>query len=161
MRNAIRRTCSLVVVSILASACGRSAPEGYVPELGELMILQQVRHTKLWLAGEAGNWPLAAYEVDELDEGFDAVVTYHPIKKESPVAPKDAIPRMITEPLEGLRDAVRRRDPSLFAERYDALTTACNNCHRATNVGFNRVQRPETNPYPNQDFSPEQQLPLP
>ena len=119
------------------------------------MILQQVRHTKLWFAGQAGNWPLAHYEVDELGEGFDAVIEYHPIKQESPVAPKDAIPRMITEPLASLREAVDKQDRSLFAERYDALTTACNNCHRATNVGFNRVQRPETNPYPNQDFSPE------
>src|SRR5262245_49113865 len=66
VRNAIRRTCPLVVIAILAGACGRLAPRGYVPELGELMILQQVRHTKLWFAGEAGNWPLAEYEIEEL-----------------------------------------------------------------------------------------------
>jgi hypothetical protein len=30
---------------------------------------------------------------------------------------------------------------------------ACNNCHQATNFGFNRVQRPESNPYPNQLFA--------
>ena len=161
MRNAIRRTCPLVVIAILAGACGRLAPRGYVPELGELMILQQVRHTKLWFAGEAGNWPLAEYEIEELDEGFNAVVTYHPTHQESPVAPRDAIPRMITEPLASLREAVNRQDVTLFAERYDALTTACNNCHRATNVGFNRVRRPETNPYADQDFSAEQQPPSP
>jgi hypothetical protein len=148
------------MLSMLASACGRGARDGYVPELGELMILQQARHTKLWFAGQAGNWPLAHYEIDELGEGFDAIITYHPVDNGSPVAPKDAIPRMITEPLAALRNAVERHDPSSFAERYDALTTACNNCHRAMNVGFNRVQRPETNPYANQDFSPEPQEPL-
>jgi hypothetical protein len=125
------------------------------------MVLQQVRHTKLWFAGEAGNWPLAQYEIEELDEGFNAIMTYHPIHQESPVAPKGVIPRMISERLAGLRDAVNRQDISLFADRYDALTTACNDCHRATNVGFNRVQRPATNPYPDQDFSAEQQLPSP
>jgi hypothetical protein len=34
------------------------------------------------------------------------------------------------------------------------LTAACNNCHVATNFGFNRVQRPASNPYPNQVFEP-------
>jgi hypothetical protein len=117
------------------------------------MLLQQVRHTKLWLAGDAENWPLADYELQELEEGFDTVVIYHPTHEESPVAPKDAIPRMITEPLAELREAVKRKDGALFTERYDALTAACNNCHQAMNVGFNRVQRPQANPYPDQAFS--------
>ncbi|HKF69513.1 MAG TPA: hypothetical protein VKB36_23370 [Vicinamibacterales bacterium] len=151
--NVIRRICPFVVVSMFACACGRSAREDFVPELGQLMLLQQARHTKLWFAGEAGNWALADYEAEELGEGFDDVIKYHPIRQEMPVAPKDAIPRMITEPLASLRDAIRQKDHALFAERYDALTTACNNCHRATNVGFNQMQRPETNPFPDQIFS--------
>jgi hypothetical protein len=156
MRDAIQRMAPLVLLSMLASACGRSASEVFVPGLGELMTLQQMRHAKLWLAGQAGNWPLAGYELDELGEGFDDIVKYHPTHKESPVAPKDAIPRMITQPLAELRDAVTRKDSMLFAQRFDALTAACNNCHQATNFGFNRVQRPEANPYPNQAFSIQQ-----
>ena len=140
------------------SSAGSGAPsaasEVYAPGLGELMALQQMRHTKLWLAGQAGNWELAAYELDELSEGFDDVVKWHPTHKDSPVAPKDAIPHMITQPLADLRAAVNRKDTGAFARTYDALTAACNNCHQATNFGFNRVQRPETNPYPNQVFAP-------
>jgi hypothetical protein len=145
----------LLIVTMCLAACRRPAHVGYVPELGELMILQQARHTKLWLAGEAGNWPLAAYELDELDEGFDAIVSYHPTYDHdgAPVAPKDAIPRMIRTPLADLRDAVKRQDGASFAARYGELTTACNNCHQAMNVGFNRVQVPEANPYPNQVFA--------
>jgi len=67
------------------------------------MTLQQMRHTKLWLAGEAGNWDLAACEIKELGEGFDDVVKFHTTHEESPVAPKDAIPRMITMPLSAPR----------------------------------------------------------
>ena len=37
------------------------------------MALQQMRHIKLWFAGRAGNWPLADYEIGELNEGFDDV----------------------------------------------------------------------------------------
>jgi hypothetical protein len=121
------------------------------------MTLQQMRHAKLWLAGQAGNWELAGYELDELGEGFDDVVKFHPTHKDSPVAPKDAIPHMITQPLADLRAAVNTRNSAAFIQTYGALTTACNNCHRATNFGFNRVQRPESNPYPNQLFSPQPQ----
>ena len=167
MTNAVRQgwPCVLVVVAVLGVGCQRSslppagvssAPEGYAPGLGELMTFQQMRHTKLWLAGQVRNWELAAYELDELGEGFDDVVKFHPTHKDSPVAPKDAIPRMITQPLADLRTAVTRKDSAAFAQTYDALTTACNNCHQATNFGFNRVQRPESNPYPNQVFAPPQ-----
>ena len=118
------------------------------------MTLQQMRHTKLWLAEQAGNWSLAAYELDELGEGFDDVIKFHPTHKESPVAPKDAIPRMIPKPLADLRASVDKKDAAAFVQAYDALTAACNACHQATNFGFNRVRRPDANPYPDQVFAP-------
>jgi len=138
-------------------ACGQAhqpPSDAYAPGLGELMSLQQMRHLKLWLAADAANWDLADYEVDELGEGFDDIVRYHPTHKDSPVAPKDAIPRMVTQPLADVRTAIGRKDPAAFARAYDALTAGCNNCHQATNFGFNRVQRPQSNPYANQVFAP-------
>jgi hypothetical protein len=36
-----------------------------------IMSLQQMRHPKLYFAGQAENWDLAAYEPDEIGEGFD------------------------------------------------------------------------------------------
>jgi hypothetical protein len=101
----LRRTvlAFLILAAPLGSACRQQTPattasnaerEAYTPGLGEIMTLQQMRHTKLWLAGEAGNWDLAAYEIKELGEGFDDVIKFHPSHEESPVAPKDAIPRI-------------------------------------------------------------------
>jgi hypothetical protein len=154
MRAAVVRVLPLLALFTLGFACGKSWSPARVPDLGELMLLQQVRHTKLWLAGDAENWPLANYELEELEEGFDTIVADHPTNDEAPVAPKDAIPRMVTVPLAELRDAVQKKDRRLFAERYDAVTAACNGCHQASNVGFNHLERPESNPYPNQVFSP-------
>jgi hypothetical protein len=119
------------------------------------MSLQQMRHTKLWLAGAAKNWKLADYELDELGEGFDDAVKMHPTHKDSPVAPKDAIPKMMNPPIEELRKAIAKQDSAAFTAAYDALTAGCNQCHDATNFGFNRVQRPASNPYPNQVFEPK------
>src|SRR5262245_4185352 len=159
MSHALRFSfsCGVLALMILGSACGRGSPdaasEAYQPGLGELMTLQQMRHIKLWLAGHAGQWAPAAYARDELSEGFDDVFRSHPTHKDAPVAPKDASPKMITQPLADLREAVTRKDSASFAQAYGAFTTACNNCHQATNFGFNRVQRPESNPYPNQVFA--------
>ena len=152
-----------ILLALLSSACepspapatpSNTAAEAYAPGLGEIMTLQQMRHTKLWLAGQAGNWDLAAYEIKELGEGFDDVVKFHPTHEESPVAPKDAIPRMVTVPLMEVGAAVDKKDTKGFEQAYDKLTSACNDCHQATNFGFNRVQRPAMNPYPNQVFAP-------
>ena len=118
------------------------------------MTLQQMRHTKLWLAGEAKNWDLAKYELDELGEGFDDVVKFHPTHEGSSIPPKDAIPKIILEPLKTVRAAVDKKDSAAFSEAYDKLTEGCNSCHQATNFGFNVVARPKTNPYPNQVFTP-------
>ena len=151
----------VILIALLVAACRQppapspgAAAEGYAPGLGEIMTLQQLRHTTLWLAGDAGNWDLASYEIKELGEGFDDVVKFHPTHEESPVAPKDAIPRMVTAPLANLRAAVGKKDAKSFAQAYDTLTKACNDCHQATNFAFNVVQRPALNPYPNQVFAP-------
>lgn len=124
----------------------------YTPGLGEIMTFQQARHIKLWLAGQAGNWELAAYEVDELAEGFDDVLRFHPTFEEEEVAPKDAIPRMVVGPLSLLRSAIERKDAAAFAEAYDTLTDGCNGCHQALHHGFNVIERPTGNPYTNQVF---------
>jgi hypothetical protein len=130
------------------------AVEPFVPGLGEIMSLQQMRHVKLWFAGQAGNWKLASYELDELGEGFDDVVKLHPTHKDSPVSLKDVIPRMVTPPLDALRKAIEKKDVAAFSVAYDTLTGACNGCHVATNFEFNQVQRPSSNPYSNQVFEP-------
>jgi hypothetical protein len=130
-----------------------AAVSGWTPGLGELMSLQQMRHVKLWFAGEAGNWKLAQYEIDELKEGFDDVVRFHPTHRDSPVPVSEVVPRIMTGPLSDLGKAVEARNRARFAKAYDALTEGCNSCHQATNFGFNVVRRPAVNPYPNQSFA--------
>src|SRR5712691_11005562 len=96
IRNAVAFTLALLALAGLTACARPSIPaEAYAPGLGEIMSLQQMRHAKLWLAGQAENWELASYELDELSEGFDDALKFHPTHKDSPVAPKEAIPRMV------------------------------------------------------------------
>ena len=116
------------------------------------MTLTQMRHAKLWFAGEAANWPLAAYELDELQEGMQDAATFHPTHKDAPLPLPGLIEKIMKDPVDQLQKAIAARDGTDFTQRFDGLTEACNACHRATNFGFNVVTRPSTNVYTNQSF---------
>jgi hypothetical protein len=116
------------------------------------MSLTQMRHLKLWFAGQAENWALAAYETDELEEGFLDVVRFHPTHKGSPAPLSQLVPEFTAGPIDALRSAIERRDLAGFTAAYDSLTQGCNSCHRAAEFSFNVVERPSANPYSNQRF---------
>jgi hypothetical protein len=130
------------------------AAEPYVPGLGEIMSATQMRHLKLWYAGQAGNWPLAAYEVDELEEGFADAVRFHPQHKDSPEPLTKLIPEFTAGPVAALRKAIARESQPDFVAAYDSLTQGCNACHAAAQFSFNVVATPAANPYSNQNFQP-------
>ena len=146
-----------VVTAVVATCIACSKPEApapaAVPGLGEIMTLNQMRHSKLWFAGEAGNWDLAAYELDELQEGLDDAARFHPTHKDSPLPIPALIQKIMTKPMLDLRAAVDKHDPARFHAAYDELTAGCNACHQTTNFGFNVVTRPSSNPFSNQSFT--------
>jgi hypothetical protein len=144
----------LTAIACAHPAARRSAaPEPYAPGLGEIMAATQMRHLKLWYAGEARNWPLASYEVDELEEGFADAVHFHPTHKTAPRPLTELVPEFTNGPIAALRAAIGSEDPKAFAAAHDALTEGCNACHVATEFSFNVVQRPDANPYSNQRFA--------
>ena len=139
-------------VLVLLLGCRQPQETGYVPGLGELMSAQQMRHAKLWFAGENRNWRLASYEVDELREGFADVVKLHPMLENSHIPVSQLVPTIIGGPLNAVGAAVQAQDQPRFEGAYDKLTTACNSCHQAANFGFNVVKRPTEPPFSNQEF---------
>jgi hypothetical protein len=128
--------------------------KGFKPGLGEIMSLTQMRHAKLFFAGDQQNWELADYELEELVEGFDDAVAFHPTHKTLPKPTTELLSLYMNEPLEQIRKAVKDNNKAEFSKSYQALTTGCNGCHVASNFGFNVVKQPTTPPYSNQDFQP-------
>jgi hypothetical protein len=135
-------------------ACGLAHAEkgAYKPGIGEIMTLQQVRHAKLWLAGSRRNWALAAFELDELREGFGDAKDLHPVFDKVPVAA--LVDRLTPGPMEALDKAIKEKDLPRFRKSFDDLTAACNACHRAANRGFIVITRPGTGAFGNQRFDP-------
>ncbi len=128
-------------------------PGPYSPGIAEIMINTQVRHGKLWLAGDARNWDLADYEIDELKEGFEDVVQYYPVYKDIPVG--KMIEATILPPIAEVEKAIKARDRAKFVAAFDKLTEACNSCHQAANRAFIVIQRPAASVFPNQSFAPK------
>ena len=147
------------MLALLAAGCSvkkgdaaSDAPKAYVIGIGEIMGLNQMRHAKLWFAGQGGNWPLAQYEVDELREGFDDVKGFHPSVGNMATAP--LIDEFMTGPLDELEKAVKDKDARAFTAGFDDLTAGCNACHEQVGFGFNVIQRPTVPPVTNQRFAP-------
>ena len=117
----------------------------YRPELGEQMLTLQIRHARLWFAGEAQNWLLAAFEIQELKEAFDAVVEQNP---EHPVfLPQrlaDILPAMTKAPIKALRDATDHGSKAEFEKAFDSLSAACTGCHHVAGNDFLVIERPRT-----------------
>lgn len=161
MKSPVLTLCIALGAATLLPACANRHHEHvheheqhahFEPGLGEIMAQSAVRHAKLWFAGQAQNWELAAYEVDELHEGFEDAGKYHPTHKHITQPIPGLIAKHMNAPLDGLEQAIKAKNLQAFLENYDQLTAACNACHQSTAFGFNVVTRPSFNPFSNQAF---------
>jgi hypothetical protein len=135
----------------VADAEDAPAPQGavsepYEPEIGDIMAQQQMRHTKLWFAGHAGNWPLADYEIGKLKDGFDDV------NKQIGGGTVDSA---VGGPIAALEKAIESKDRDRFSRAFDQLTAGCNSCHHTLDHAFVVIQRPSSLPYSDQSFAPQ------
>lgn len=139
--------CPLAPAAVAQSNLQPTINERYVPRLGDIMNAVQTRHIKLWLAGKALNWELAAYELDQLKAGLlEAALLYEGI-------PVTNVTTM-TAPAQSIADAIEARNSQHFAKAVGELTAGCNACHQSMERGFIAIQTPTAAPFGNQSFAP-------
>jgi len=124
----------------------------YAPRLGDLMILQQIRHAKMWFAVAANNWPLAGHELAGLKDGFEDVDRLYPTIQG--ISTKPVLAALGAGELTELGRAIEDRDRIKFVTAFDRLTAACNGCHQSTGHGFVVIQQPISPPFNNQSYAP-------
>ena len=115
----------------------------YKPGLGEFMSQIQIHHAKLWFAGKEENWQLANFEIGEIQEALDDIPKYCADRPE--VKSID----MIVPAMDSLSNAVKEKNENKFKTGFILLTATCNDCHKATNHGFNVIKIPDTPPITN------------
>lgn len=125
---------------------GNNATEIYRPGLGEFMSGIQVHHAKLWFAGKNSNWQLADFETKEIKEALDDIHKFCADRIETKSI------GMIDAPMDSIGMAIEEKNIMKFQNSYNLLTSACNDCHKATNHGYNVIKTPDAPPYSNQDF---------
>jgi outer membrane murein-binding lipoprotein Lpp len=125
------------------------------PGLGEIMGVIQQHHAKLYYAGTKANWPLADYELTEIQENLDAAMHFYPGKfKDVRVPLPELIPAMTKGSIAQVREAIQQKNEKSFAQAYQALSTSCSSCHAAANDPFIRIKTPATGMFSDQNFAP-------
>ena len=124
----------------------RQLDKAYKPGLGEFMTGIQLHHAKLWFAGQNQNWPLADFEIHEIQESLDDIEEFC---KDRPEVKSIG---MLKPAIGSVTGAIRHRDLQSFKNSFSLLTNTCNTCHKATDHGFNVVIIPTDPPVSNQDF---------
>lgn len=135
----------LLIGAGLACAQDSADEAGGLPHLSEIMVQQQMRHIKLWFAGDAGNWPLAGYEIDQLKDGFDDVAK---------LLGGDLAQQHVSGAMGRLEKAIENKDHEAFVFAFDRLSAGCNACHGTLDHAFVVIGRPAVLPYSDQNFSP-------
>ena len=121
---------------------GSEAPK---TELGQQMLLLQIRQARLWAAGEDENWLLAQFQLAELNEALDDVVEQN--GDHAALQPQKlsvVLPAIMKPAVSQLRTAINDGSRSEFERAYDGLSDACSSCHKAADHGFLVIQRPRT-----------------
>jgi hypothetical protein len=125
----------------------------FKPAMDDLMtMLVQPRHIKLYYAGQAQNWRLAGFQVNELRGALARIGRTIPNYRNTNV--DTAVAAIFADKLKAVDAAVKAADPAQFATAYGEMTTACNDCHKGMEHPFLVIKVPESNNYPDQEFRP-------
>ena len=142
---------AMMVMPIALAQSGFPGPtsESYIPRLTEIMNVIQSQHMKLWLAGSARNWDLAAFELRQLTDSQSEAARFYSGIPSANIA-------KLTEPIKSISDAIGAKDKPAFSRAVESLTEGCNACHQSMGRAFIVIRTPPADgPFGNQLFAPE------
>jgi hypothetical protein len=125
------------------------------PELGRQMLELQIRHDRLWWAGQAGNWTLAYFMVGELGEALRGIEQTNGEAPElQPEKLSELMPSIMDPAVRGVQDALAKQDKAAFEEAFDRLSASCIACLLVAGASFLVIQRPRTKLLDNLRYAP-------
>jgi hypothetical protein len=123
------------------------------PAMDDLMtMLVQPRHIKLYYAGQAKNWTLAGFELNELRGALARIGRTIPTYRK--IGVDEAVAAIFAEKIKAVDAAIKAADPAQFTAAYGEMTAACNACHLSLEHPFLKITVPDAANYPDQDFRP-------
>jgi hypothetical protein len=155
----------ILALPLIAAGQNATAPENasparpglvildFKPAMDDLMtMLVQPRHIKLYYAGQAKNWMLAAFQINELRGALARIGRTIPNYRNINV--DTAVAAIFADKLKAVDAAVKAADLEQFTATYREMTTACNDCHKGMEHPFLVIKVPDALNYPDQEFRP-------
>jgi hypothetical protein len=125
----------------------------FKPAMDDLMtMLVQPRHIKLYYAGQAKNWRLAAFELNELRSALARIGRTIPTYRN--IGVDTAVASIFADHIKAVDAAIKAADPAQFTATYGEMTGACNACHVGMEHPFLVIKVPDAMNYPDQEFRP-------
>ena len=135
-------------------ASGAPNVQGFVPGFDDIMtMLVQPRHIKLYYAGTAKNWEMAAAENRDLRASFDRLIQAIPNYLGNDV--QNSVTTFIKPKMDAMDAAIAAADEQKFSGAYKDLTTGCNDCHTYMEHPFLVIKVPDGTvdaAHPDQDY---------
>jgi cytochrome c553 len=100
------------------------------------MIEYSNRAANVYYAAQAGNWGLAAYQLNEMTEIQEVAETTRPGRAK-------ALRAFEKSALRPLAKDIVNQDNTAFRADFDRMVTQCNGCHRANGYGFISYRLPD------------------
>jgi hypothetical protein len=125
----------------------------FKPAMDDLMtMLVQPRHIKLYYAGQAKNWTLAGFQLNELRASLARIGRTIPTYRN--IGVDTAVASIFTDRLKAVDAAIKAGDLGQFTAAYGEMTAACNACHAGMEHPFLVMKVPDAPNYPDQEFRP-------
>jgi hypothetical protein len=165
LAGALAFSASIVAVAQNAAPAGDATPTAparpggglvildFKPAMDDLMtMLVQPRHIKLYFAGQAKNWTLAAFQLNELRASLARIGRTIPTYRN--IGVDTAVATIFADRLKAVDAAIKASDLAQFTAAYGEMTAACNACHAGMEHPFLVMKVPDALNYPDQEFRP-------
>jgi hypothetical protein len=116
-----------------------------LPSQSHTMMDVDYQFTNLWFAGQAENWPLAGFYLNETINHIGWAVTTVPVR---PTSHGSFDLRPMFEGIKessfaDLRKTIDGKDKAAFTDAYKTVLVDCNSCHQAAEKGYLRPGVPD------------------
>lgn len=130
--------------------------KGMVPDQSHVMKDVAYHFSNLWFAGQAQNWPLARFYLDETRSHLKWAVRIRPVRRTAAgeVDLRSILDGVDRSLLTSVLKAIETRDLAAFSKAYRDTLSGCYACHQASEKPYLRPHVPEAPEGRMIDFSP-------
>lgn len=131
---------------------------GQVPSQSHAMADVAYHFSNLWFAGQADNWPLAQFMLNETRSHLRWAVRLRPVRPLSGgglLNVGDMLTAVEQSTLKELEESVKAKDQARFVTSYKQQLASCYGCHVAAEKPYLRLRIPEHPAETMIEFSPD------